>query len=181
MVVRKLFRIAFAFALLLNLIASHLTFFASHFAFTSHFLHFFSHFRIFFHLPGQYFMVIAPKRLWKVPEKCAKQANKCEKCENVRHADAMRKWNQNLHRIALHYCNKKSLHSRIFLQSICIALPSLFFYHFFTPENYWYRDWRWKSIDHWNKNGRWCKVFIDLTQPWPQGVELAAHPCPASI
>ncbi len=49
------------------------------------------------------------KKLLKVREKCAKYAKKCEnakECNKVRNANAMQKWNQNWHCIALYYCNK---------------------------------------------------------------------------
>jgi hypothetical protein len=49
-------------------------------------------------------MVNAPKSCEKGEKNAQnmqKKVQKCEKCEKVRNANAMRKWDQNSHRIAL--------------------------------------------------------------------------------
>jgi hypothetical protein len=115
MVVRKLFRIAFALFLEVHRIALHrirIALFA-----------YFSHFRTFF----TFLVVILQLMLQtvvKIAKKCAKYAKKCEnaknakKCEKLR--NAMRKWNQNLHSIASHYYEENFSHFCIF----CIAFAS---------------------------------------------------------
>jgi hypothetical protein len=54
-----------------------------------------------------------------------KKVRNAKKCKKLRNANAMRKWNQDLHRIASHYCEENFSHFRIFSHLIPIALPSL--------------------------------------------------------
>ncbi len=116
MVVPKLFRIAFAFALFVKAHRIALHSFRIRIA-----LFAFSHF---FHLFGQYFMVNAPKSC----EKGEKMRKICKKkrCENAKKCKMQMRCEHGIKiRIASHYCNKKNSHFRIFSHRIRIALPSL--------------------------------------------------------
>ncbi len=114
MVVRKLFRIAFAFTLFLkaHCIASHRIRIAFAFCIRIALFAYLSHLRTLFT-----FLVVILQlmhiKFVKSAKKCAKYTKKCEnakKCEKLRKANAMRKCNQNSHRIALHYCGENFSH-----------------------------------------------------------------------
>ncbi len=105
MVVRKLFRIAFALFVKAHRSALHY----SRIAFASHFFAFLHFFQLF----GRYFTINAPKSC----EKCEKNMQK--KVQKVRNGNAIQKWNQNSHRTTV---TKKFA---FFLHCIRIALPPL--------------------------------------------------------
>jgi hypothetical protein len=107
MLVQKLFCIALAFTLFVK---------AHRIA-----LHYF-HIALFAHFKTFSTFLVNISRL--MHQKVVRSARKMRKiCKKVR--NAMRKWNQNWHRIASHYCNKIFSHFPIFLHRIRIALPSL--------------------------------------------------------
>jgi hypothetical protein len=98
MVVRKNFRIAFALLAKAHRIALFAFFFA--------FSHFFQLLLSIFHDGcAKKLSKVSVRKIHKICLKSEKNAQnmlkkKCEKCEKVRNANAMRKWNQNSHRIA---------------------------------------------------------------------------------
>jgi hypothetical protein len=79
---------------------SHRTAFASHFSHFRTFLIFLLHVSHLLHQKVE-------QSAKKCEKKCEKSAKNAKKCEKVRNANAMRKWNQNSHRIASHYYRKK--------------------------------------------------------------------------
>jgi hypothetical protein len=70
-------------------------------------------------------------------EKCEKCEKRAMKCEKVRNANAIRKWNQNSHRIASHYYSKKISHFCTFSHRTTIPGDQFFV---------WSRVLRYKAI-----------------------------------
>ncbi len=126
--------------------SSHRTAFASHFGFASHFLHIFHTFALFSPF-WSLFYSLCTKKLWKKisAKKCAKYAKKkCEnaknakKCKKLRSANAMQKWNQNSHCIAL-LCGKVFAFFRIAFAS---RIPAVAFFHNFHTWPNFHEDFR---------------------------------------
>jgi hypothetical protein len=56
---------------------------------------------------GRYFTDNAPTSCEKCEKNAQNMQKKSAKMQKVQNVNVMQKWNQNSHRIALHYCNKK--------------------------------------------------------------------------
>jgi hypothetical protein len=171
----KNFRIAFAFALLVK--AHRIALFSHpHFAFAFRIrialFALFSHFRTF-----STFLVdisrLMHKKVVKSARKLHKICKKVRKREKVRNANAMRKWNQNSHCIASHYCNKKKSHFRIFFAShshrTTIADPSKMLSSFQLVSN----CSRLEIKENFGQLNNCCLLF-GINPPWRQSPSLAS-------